>query len=286
MPMERVSTILKDARKNKYAVAAFNVFNVETILWVIKTAQEEKMPVIIEYYPGFTEYFPMHIIAGVAKELGSRASVPVGIHLDHSKTYEECLAGINAGFQSIMIDGSALGFEENIHVTKRVVSIAHTLGADVEAELGYVGDAGILDDITNKNNFTQPDMAVDFIARTGADSLAVSIGNAHGNYVKTPELDFERLETIEKLTGIPIVLHGGSDIPDVQVIRAVGLGICKMNIFTELTRAFYQTFKEAQKDSVIDSNCRMHRALWFCENAVRELVREKIRLLNPNQYKL
>ena len=146
MPLERTSTILKDGEKNGYGVAAFNIFNYETIAWAIQAAEEERIPVIIQFYPGFDRYMPMEVVTAVTKELAAKASIPVGLHLDHSNKYEDAIKGAECGFSSIMIDGSTLSFDENAELTKRVVDTAHKMGVEVEAELGHVGSGNNLDD--------------------------------------------------------------------------------------------------------------------------------------------
>ena len=240
MPLERVSNILKEADKGGYAVAAFNVFNYETIAWIVEAAEEEDMPVIAMLYPACSKFIPYTTFVAIVKDVASKAKVPVGLHLDHSRSYEEIMAAIRDGFTSVMIDGSTLPFEDNVKITKEIVKVAHAMDVDVEAELGYVGRASNLDDYTDKSRFTDSDSVVEFVERTGVDSLAIAIGNAHGNYVATPNLDLERLEDINSRTDVPLVLHGGSGIPDEQIRAAVKLAINKVYIRTELNQLFMQ----------------------------------------------
>ena len=284
MPLERTSTILKDGEKNGYGVAAFNIFNYETIAWAIQAAEEERIPVIIQFYPGFDRYMPMEVVTAVTKELAAKASIPVGLHLDHSNKYEDAIKGAESGFSSIMIDGSTLSFEENAELTKRVVDTAHKMGVEVEAELGHVGSGNNLDDFTNTSLFTDPDDAARFIEITGADSLAVAVGNGHGPYVATPSLDFDRIQKIHESIPVPLVMHGGSDIPDDQLKRSIECGMSKFNIATEYNRSFYNAMKKCMEEDQTQGN--IFRCLAQAEKEVKEFIKAKLRVLNPKSYRL
>ncbi len=284
MPLERSSVILKEADLKGYGVAAFNVFNYETIAWALEVAEEEKIPVIIQFYPGFNDFISMGTVVAITREIASKISVPIGLHLDHSKSFEQAMAGIRYGFPSIMIDGSTLDFNENIRLTREVVKVAHLLGVEVEAELGYVGRGIEIDYFTNPEYYTDPDLCEDFVNETGVDALAISIGNAHGQYIATPKLDFARLEKINQRITIPLVLHGGSDIPDEQIRKAIELGINKVNIATEYDRTFYQTVKDLMKQET--NRGFMYGCLNKVKEEVKEFIRSKIRLLNPRGYKI
>jgi ketose-bisphosphate aldolase len=283
MALEKVSTILKDADVHGYGVAAFNIFNYETITWAVQSAEEEGVPILIQFYPGFQKYIPLSSVAGITKDLASRVKVPIGLHLDHSNTFELALSGIKSGFPSIMIDGSTLSFEQNAEITRQVVQAAHAMGVEVEAELGHVGSGSILDDLTNSDHFTSPEQAAQFIEITCADSLAISIGNGHGQYIKTPSLDFQRLEEINSAVQVPLVLHGGSDIPDEQMQKAISLGINKLNIATEYNRAFYNALK-TNIESLNYNKGYVYERLNAIEPEIRNFLRNKIRMLNPKGY--
>lgn len=283
MALEKVSTILKDADIHGYGVAAFNIFNYETIAWAVQAAEEEGVPILIQFYPGFQKYIPLSSVAGITKDLASRVKVPIGLHLDHSNTFELALSGIRSGFPSIMIDGSTLSFEQNAEITRQVVQAAHAMGVEVEAELGHVGSGSILDDFTNSDHFTSPEQAAQFIEITCADSLAISIGNGHGQYIKTPSLDFQRLEEINSAVQVPLVLHGGSDIPDEQMQKAISLGINKLNIATEYNRAFYNALK-TNIESLNHNKGYVYERLNAIEPEIRNFLRNKIRMLNPKGY--
>jgi len=244
MPIEKVSTILRDADKGKYGVVAFNAFNYESIAWIIETAQENNVPVIIMLHPVFKKYIPVSTFAAITKDIASKIKINVGLHLDHSNSFTEILGAIKDGFTSVMFDGSALPFEENVKETARVVDAAHAMNIDVEAELGYVGLASKKEDFIDKSRFTKPSDAIKFVELTGVDSLAVAIGSAHGIYVEKPNLDLELLDNINKVLETPLVLHGGTGIPDEQIRQAVKLGINKLNVGTGFIQEFYYKTKD------------------------------------------
>ncbi len=282
MSLIKVNELLKHATSNKYGVAAINIFHYETIKWAIQAAEAEHTPIIIQFYPGFGEHFPCQYAATIAKDLAQKAIVPVAVHLDHSNTYEIAVAGVRDGFPSVMVDGSALTFEENVKMTADVVRTASVFGVDVEAELGHVGSGANLEDIVDSSRYTSVEQATEFVARTGCNSLAVAVGNAHGIYIQKPSLDMERIKLLRKALDIPLVLHGCSDIPDEQLQESVNLGMSKFNIFTEYDRAIYQSFR-----NMVDMN--EERGSFFkligqTEEAIIDFVRKKIRLLNPNHY--
>jgi len=282
--LANVRALLEDGWKRGYGVAAINVYNYETVAWAVKAAQREQTPILIQFYPGYVPFIPMKAAADIAKDCIETVDVPIGLHLDHSATYELAVAGLGAGFPSVMIDRSTDTYEVNARETAAVVRAAHAMGALVETELGHVGSAANLDDFTNPNHFTDVREAVRFIQETGADSLAVSVGNGHGAYVKTPELDFARIKELRAALDIPLVMHGCSDIPAVQLQKSVELGVSKYNIATEYDRKFRQAL-EALKDSgktyTAHSPC-----LRDIEEEMIAFVQEKIRILNPNHVKL
>lgn len=279
MPLAKVSSMLKDAQAQGCAVAAFNVFNLESIHWIIKAAEAEGAPVIAMLYPACNVHVPESTFTAIANDLAGRAKVPVGVHYDHSNGFEQIMAAIAMGFRSVMIDGSALPFEENAAVTAAVARAAHPMGVDVEAELGLVGHANNPEDFINTSRYTLPEEAVEFVKRTGADSLAVAIGSAHGNYVATPMLDLKRLEEIRAAVPVPLVLHGGSGIPEEQIRQSVKRGITKLNIGTEFNQEAYRQLaalrgSEKEPDSLLG-------ALMRVSPGMVEYVRAKIRMLRP-----
>lgn len=284
MSLVKVNELLQHATEHHYGVAAINTINYETISCAIAAAEAERVPVIIQFYPGFDQYIPLSHIAYMAKDMARKASVPVAVHLDHSASYEIAVGGIRDGFPSVMVDGSARPFEENLAMTKAVVETAAVFGVDVEAELGHVGNAQILDDLTNADHLTDPDKAVEFVEKTGCGSLAIAVGNAHGNYIQTPNLNFDRIRELRKAVSIPLVLHGCSGIPDEQMQEAVNLGLSKFNIATEYFTAMYRSLDQGIETSGHDGNGV--QLLFTARQGMIDFVASKMRLLNPNKYSL
>lgn len=237
--------VLDLAEKGNFAVPAFNVYNMETVMGALKAAEEMHAPIIMQVYPRLmkeeTGYFLSPIVLAAAK----KASVPVCFHLDHGPSELETTRSIRYGATGIMLDGSTLPFEENIALTKRVVDICAHLDIQVEGELGHVGMT--TDD--DMDEFTTPEDAKRFIAETGVSCLAVAVGTAHGRYAKPPKLDIERIEAIRKATNnAALVLHGGSGVPDEEIKKAVAAGIRKMNFATDICYSFLDCcLEELQK---------------------------------------
>ena len=233
-----------DAQKNGYAVGAFNVENMEMVQAVVAAAEELKSPVIMQTTPSTIKYASPEMFYANVAAAAKDASVPVVMHLDHGSSFELAVHAFRAGYTSIMIDGSHSVFEENIAITKSVVDVCHAGNVPVEAELGKVG--GKEDDLDGGNGggYTVPSEAVEFVEKTGIDSLAVAIGTAHGVYKGTPKLDVERLSEIREVVSIPLVLHGTSGVPDEAVKECIRRGICKVNYATDLRIAFSNGVKE------------------------------------------
>ncbi len=237
MPLVDSKKMLQDARKGGYAIGAFNAENMEMVKAIIAAAQELRAPVMIQTTPSTIQYGTAATYAGIVKAEAEKASVPVCLHLDHGSSYELAVECIGCGYTSVMIDGSKEAFEKNIEKSAQVVEYAHAKGIPVEAELGKVG--GKEDDLEVKDDiYTDVNEAVEFVEKTGVDSLAIAIGTAHGFYRGTPVLDKERLSDIAKVVSIPLVLHGASGISDEEVMDCVRRGISKVNFATELRKAF------------------------------------------------
>ena len=235
--------MLLAAQRDGYAVGAFNFENMEMLMAILSAAEEMRAPVMLQTTPSTVKYASVGLFAAMAREMAERASVPVALHLDHGSSFELAQAAAQAGYTSVMIDGSQLDFEGNVDVSRRVVEMARGFGIPVEAELGTVG--GKEDSTVAKGiAYTEPDKAAEFAERTGIDSLAVAIGTAHGIYKGTPHLDIPRLGEIRKVVSIPLVLHGASGVPDDQVRACVQSGICKVNYATELRIAYSDGLKE------------------------------------------
>ena len=244
MSLVTTKELLLDAQKNGYAVGAFNVENMEMVQAVVAAAEELKSPVIMQTTPSTIKYASPEMFYANVAAAAKDASVPVVMHLDHGSSFELAVHAFRAGYTSIMIDGSHSVFEENIAITKSVVDVCHAGNVPVEAELGKVG--GKEDDLDGGNGggYTVPSEAVEFVEKTGIDSLAVAIGTAHGVYKGTPKLDVERLSEIRGVVSIPLVLHGTSGVPDESVKECIRRGICKVNYATDLRIAFSNGVKE------------------------------------------
>ncbi|MBS7009192.1 class II fructose-bisphosphate aldolase [Anaerostipes sp.] len=237
--------ILKTAKEGHYAVPAVNVFNLESIKGVLEAAEETNHPLMVCLAEVHTPQLGIEEAAHIIKYYAGKCKQDIVLHYDHGFTPEMVKQAIDAGFTSVMIDGSSLPFEENVEKTKEITDYAHERNVTVEAEIGHVGGGeSYLDPDEDDTMLTEADEAVEFAELTGVDSLAVSIGTAHGEYKGTPHLNFERLEQIADSVEVPLVLHGGSGSGDENLTKAVQLGICKVNIFTDLTIAAREKTKE------------------------------------------
>lgn len=244
MPLVTTKKMLKDAQEGHYAVGAFNVENMEMVMAVIEAAEELQSPVIMQTTPSTVKYAGLDYYLANVKAAAERAKVPVALHLDHGSSYGLAMQALRTGYTSIMIDGSHESFENNIAVTKSVVDACAPSSIPVEAELGRVG--GKEDDLDGGegNGYTDPEQARVFVECTGATSLAVAIGTAHGLYKGEPKLDQERLSEIRKVVSVPLVLHGASGVPDEAVRESIRRGICKVNYATELRIAYSDGVKD------------------------------------------
>lgn len=274
-----LSSVLTKAQRGRYAVGAFNINNLETLQAIVEAAMSEKAPVILQTSEGAIDYAGMEELAALVHLAAKRMKSPVVFHLDHGKNYDLVVEAIKSGFYtSVMFDGSSLPYKENVRRTKTIVQMAHTKGISVEAEIGLI--AGKEDFVSVKERdaaMTQPSQAADFAKQTHCDALAVAIGTRHGAFKmkKESSLDFERLKQIAEATRVPLVLHGASGvptaikrlctqygcdisnakgIPDAQIKKAISLGICKVNIDTDLRIAFDAGVRKflKEKPEVID----------------------------------
>lgn len=263
------------AQKGGFAIPAFNVYNMETVVGVMEAAEEVKAPVILQVYPRLVKEGIAYYLAPIIKAAAENANVPVCFHLDHGPSELEMTRALCWGATGIMLDGSALSYEENVAITRHAVEICSYVNIGVEGEIGHVGSVN--DD--NMDEFTEPEEAARFVRETGVDCLAVLIGNAHGRYKKTPKLDVERVADIYEATGhTPLVLHGGSGIPDEQIKLAVKAGIRKMNFATDIC----YTFQDALQ-AELDSPEKSIALDLFMKNpikAVKDFCLTKIKLLD------
>ncbi len=240
--------LLADAVSHRYAVGAFNCENLEMAMAIVAAGEACRAPLIIQTTPSTVNYASVGLFAAMVRELAENAKIPVALHLDHGSSYELCEAALDAGYSSVMIDGSKESLEDNIALTKRVVSLASEKGIPVEAELGTVGGK---EDSTFSSGtaYTDPDDALRFVRETGCSSLAVGIGTAHGVYKGTPVLDTGRLSLIkDKLVSagrdLPLVLHGASGLSEEAIRECIARGIAKVNFATELRQAYTEGVKE------------------------------------------
>ena len=243
---EKVGNILKLAEQSNTSAIAFICMDYIMARTVVYAAEATGTPAIVMLYPEHVTIQRTTGFAGFAamvKELAEEVKVPIGLHADHDYTCEAILNTIRCGFGSVMMDGSTHDLETNIRLTREVVDKAHALGAFVEGEIGHVGVAADADN-DREDLYTKPDAAEKFCREAGVDSLAVSIGNAHGDYKQTPKLDIRRLEEIRAATDVPLVLHGGSGIPDDQLLVAFSKGIRKFNLGTDYLRRYFAAVSE------------------------------------------
>lgn len=233
--------VLDMAEAGNFCIPAFNVYNIETCMGAVKAAEELKAPCILQVYPRLMKEEVGYYLSPAVVAAAHKASVPVCFHLDHGPSELEVTRALRWGATGIMMDGSALDFEDNIAITKRVVDLCSYAGVQVEGELGHIGTVN--DD--SMDEFTTPDDAKAFVERTGVQALAVLVGNAHGRYKKPPKIDIQRIADIRKATnGTALVLHGGSGIPDEAIKEAVKAGIRKLNVATDICYAFLDCVQE------------------------------------------
>lgn len=282
MALIRTADLLRHARENRYGVAAVNACNYDAIRWTIEAAEREGVPVIVMAPPSFNSWHPIRFLAYMAKDLAQHAQVPIAVHLDHSRGYDIAVGGIRDGYPSIMVDGSALPYEENVELTTRVVRTAKVFGVDVEAELGHVGRGIDASAMKDADRYTDPDQAADFVNRTGCDMLAVAVGNAHGIYIEKPELDMSRIAHLRETLDVPLVLHGGSGIPEEQIAESVRAGISKFNIFTEFDQSVYESLASGIAELGRDGPAYYRHLLPKLGEDVVEKLRKRLLLLNPN----
>ena len=281
--MKIVSTreMLNKAQREGYAVPAFNIHNLETLQVVVETAAELKSPVILAGTPSTINYAGGEFIVSMADAAAGKYDIPIAIHLDHYEEVDEIEEYIKLGFRSAMIDASHKAYEDNIATVKQVVEFAHKYDTTVEAELGRLGgqeDDLIVDEKDTK--YTNPKQAKEFVEKTGIDSLAVAIGTAHGLYKGVAKLDFDRLKEMRDMVDVPLVLHGASDIPDELVKKAISLGICKVNVATDLKIPFSDAVKKYFIENPTANDPRKY--MQPGKDAMKKIVAHKIMVCGSN----
>jgi len=237
---------LKEVREKQKALLATNFYNFETLKGIMEASKETRLPVILQLTKSSIQYMGLQNAVALARSAIEYYRVESWIHLDHGDSYELAEQCLKAGLDSVMIDASEFPLEKNIEITRRVVKLAANYGANVEAELGYVAKLG---QSTEKIGYTEPRDVDHFVNATGVNALAVAIGTAHGYYKQKPKLDFERLRRINLITDACLVLHGGSGVPDNQIKKAIELGVCKVNVATEIKNTFMQNIKKSMNQT-------------------------------------
>ncbi|MBO9539394.1 class II fructose-bisphosphate aldolase [bacterium] len=274
MPLVNATPILQAALRGRYAIGAFNAHNMEFVQGIIRAAEDLSAPVILQVSARAIHYAGLRSMASMVRAAAQEARVPVAMHLDHGD-FDLNLKSLVAGFTSLMFDGSALPFAVNVEETRRIVEAAHVMGIPVEGELGHSG--GKPNDVVgNASDYTDPDAAERFVTLTGVDSLAVTVGAIPKLLEKRPQLDIERISAIRHATGVPLVLHHSSSIPDDEVREAVAQGICKISVASELNRAFTDALRQAAAKDPDQIDPRP--MLGAGRAAISEVVRGKIRL--------
>jgi ketose-bisphosphate aldolase len=263
--------VLKPARRRRYAVGAFNVYNLETVDAVLAAASELESPVIIALGERYLKNFPIRAVAAIVKTLAQDIRVPVALHLDHAQKIESIEQAIQAGFTSVMIDGSKLPLSENIAFTKRATELAHPSGVSVEAELGRVVRTGVAE----TDLFTDPEEARRFIEETEVDALAIAIGTVHGLYKGEPTLDLVRLAQIAEKVPIPLVLHGVSGLPDHLIKSAIQQGVAKLNVNTEISIEGVNAVRRFLTKKG-NENTRLEELMIEARNAMVQVVKKYI----------
>lgn len=243
--------LLNDARKKRYAIPGFNCIADVMIRGILDRMERLHAPVFLMLYVSDLEEKTWWYYPAIVRAVAERYTIPIVMHLDHATDLDVIRASLDNGFTSVMYDGSSLPFDENVEMTRKTVEMAKPYGASVEAELGRVGGFGI-GDTDVPNILTQPDEVVTFVERTGIDSLAVSIGTAHGVYRQLPKLDIPLLKELNAASKVPLVLHGGSGTPNDQLRAAFENGICKFNVYADLRVAMWKRFKAVAAELVRD----------------------------------
>lgn len=282
--------LMKDAEKGGYAVGAFNVSNLESLMAIMQAAEETGRGVILNYAEVHAPFLSMEQAALIMLDAAKKAKVPVCVHLDHGSSMESCIQAIRLGFTSVMLDASAEDYETNVRETKEIVRLAHSVGVTVEAELGHIfsSDMGLAESPKEAETlesfdsaedvYTDPATAKDFVERTGVDVLAIAFGTTHGIYTKKPKLDLERITKIKEAIDIPFVMHGGSGLSKEEFQTAIRNGIRKINYYTYMTLAGGRAVKEALDEKSPDENVFFHDIPMIAVEAMKENVKEAIQV--------
>ncbi len=273
--------LLAVANENNFAVPAFNISDYSMFNGIMEASEEKNAPVIIAIHPDELSHIGTDMVKAII-EKAHKATVPVCIHLDHGASFEQVMTAIQAGFTSVMIDGSSLPFEENIEACKKVAEAAHAVNVSVEGELGTIGSTDAeAEGGANVIIYTNPDDAVKFVEASGVDTLAIAIGTSHGIYPKgmKPELKLDLLKEIKSKVSIPLVLHGGSNNPDAEIGQSVTLGVNKINISSDIKVAYYDKMREVLADKGLREPNTIQPP---CIAAMKEVAFHKIELFQAD----
>jgi fructose-bisphosphate aldolase class II len=276
-----MNEFLPKAKANKFAVGHFNMNNLEFAQAIVEAAIEEKSPFIYGVSEGALKYMGIEFTVAIAEAAAKKSGLPIALHLDHGSSFEIAMKCIRAGFTSVMFDGSHYPYEENVRLTKEIVKAAHAMGVSVEGELGTIG--GVEDDISvdeAESRLANPEEAIRFYEETGVDCLAIAVGTAHGMYKGEPNIRFDIIEKVAKAIPVPIVLHGGSGVPDESIRKAIQCGVGKINVNTENQIACTDAIRE-----VLNNDAKVYdprKYMTPARNAMKEVVRSKIRLFGSN----
>jgi fructose-bisphosphate aldolase class II len=281
MPLVSMNEFLPQARAGKYAVGQFNMNNLEFAQAIVDAAIEENSPFIYGVSEGALKYMGIEFTVALAKAAAQKSGLPIALHLDHGSSFEVAMKCIRAGFSSVMFDGSHYSFEENVRITKEVVKAAHAMGVSVEAELGTIG--GVEDDLSVDEadaSLAKPEEAIRFYEETGVDCIAIAVGTAHGMYAAEPNIRFDIIKKVADAVPVPVVLHGGSGVPDDDIRNAILAGVGKINVNTENQVACTEMIRQVlNKDSkIIDPR----KYLTPARKAMVDVVRSKIILFGSS----
>lgn len=277
MSLVSMNAFLPRAKKEGFAVGQFNVNNLEYFQAIVEAGKELNAPLIFGASEGAIRYVGLNNVVALARVAAEESGLPIALHLDHGSSFEVVMKCIRAGFSSVMFDGSHYPLEENIRLTKKVVEAAHAIGVSVEGELGTIG--GVEDDLNVADEdatIANPKDAIRFWEETQVDAMAIAVGTAHGMYKGVPKIRYEVIDEVAKAIDAPIVLHGGSGVPDEAIRKSISLGVGKINVNTENQVASTKVVRE-----VLDKNPEMidpRKYLGPAREAIKETVKEKIRL--------
>jgi fructose-bisphosphate aldolase class II len=278
MPLVTSLEMLHQARRDRYAIPAFNVLNLEMVQAVIAACEAERAPLILQFNPGGLEHAGLPLAAALGRAAAAEARIPVALHLDHVADVAVHVQALRAGFTSLMVDGSPLPFDDNVALSARVCALAHAVNVPVEGELGPVG--GEEEGVTFADaQETDPEQAGAFVRTTGVDCLAISVGNKHGQARGSAHLNLKKIEQIRDQAGVPLVLHGGSGVSDEEMRAAIAAGICKVNVATELHRAYLAAARRFLGEGGRDEPRPLMAAVRM---AVQHAAAEKVRLFGAS----